>query len=431
MPNTVALIAHDRKKQDLVALARQYRATLSRFHIITTDGTGQRIAEATGLPVERVASGASGGELQIAARVVAGEVLGVIFLSDPVAQQPHEPNIAPILRVCDIHNVPLATNLATAELAIRAVAKTQVGHLIFNPVAGQGDPDLELALIQQILEPAVRLQTIFTQPDIDPAEQAKEVIEEIAHRQDGNNTDFIIASGGDGTVSAIAGAAISTGVPLGVIPRGTANAFSVALGIPTDLRRACETIAGGNTRQVDAARCNDLPMILLAGIGFEAGMVEKADRDLKNRLGPLAYVLSGALQLFEQQPFNAKVEMADRTIDLQTGALTVANAAPATSVMAQGFGQVIPDDGLLDVTIASVQGGLQGLNTMAGLFTSAIVKTQFQREDTLCLRTDRIKVFTDPPQKLVVDGELVNANPVEFVCIPKGLTIFAPLSTVT
>ena len=61
MPNTVALIAHDRKKQDLVALIRQYRSTLSRFHLLATDGTGQRISEATGLPVERVASGATGG----------------------------------------------------------------------------------------------------------------------------------------------------------------------------------------------------------------------------------------------------------------------------------------------------------------------------------------------------------------------------------
>ena len=429
MPNTVALIAHDTKKAEMVALAKQYRTILSRYHLIATEGTGRRIAEGTGLPVECLASGLAGGDLQIAARIVEGDVVGVVFLFDPSSKQPHEPDISNLLRVCGIHNVPLATNLATAELAVRAVAKSRVGHLIFNPVAGQGDPDRDLALIRQILEPAVHLNAIFTQPDIDPAVQAKEVIDRILARNDKDNTDFIIASGGDGTVSAIAGAAIATGVPLGVIPRGTANAFSVALGIPTDLRLACETIAGGNTRQVDAARCNDLPMVLLTGIGFEAGMVEKADREMKNRLGPLAYVLSGALQMFEQQPFKAEVEIGDRKIEIQTGALTVANAAPPTSVMAQGLGQVIPDDGLLDVTIATAVGGLQTINTMASLFTSAMVKTQFEREDLICLRTNKIKVFTDPPQKLVVDGEMIEANPAEFVCIPNGLTIFAPLST--
>ena len=430
MPNTVALIAHDSKKNDIVALVRQHRHILARYRLLATEGTGRRIAEGTGLPVECLASGLEGGDLQVAARIVEGDVVGVIFLFDSAGRQPGEPDIASLLRVCEIHNVPLATNLATAELSIRAVAKSRVGHLIFNPVAGQGDPDRDLALIRQILEPAVQLNTIFTQPDVDPAAQAKEVIEQILARNDEDNTDFIIASGGDGTVSAIAGTVISSGIPLGVIPRGTANAFSVALGIPTDLRLACETIAGGNTRQVDAARCNDLPMILLTGIGFEAGMVEKADRELKNRLGPLAYVFSGALQMFEQQPFRAEVEIDDRKIDIQTGALTVANAAPPTSVMAQGLGQVIPDDGLLDVTIATGMAGVQGLNTMASLFTSAMVKTQFERDDLICLRAKRIKVYTDPPQRLVVDGEMVDANPAEFVCIPNGLTIFAPLSTV-
>jgi diacylglycerol kinase family enzyme len=146
---------------------------------------------------------------------------------------------------------------------------------------------------------------------------------------------------------------METGIPLGIIPRGTANAFAVALGLPTNLRAACENIASGNTRRVDAARCNDIPMIWLAGVGFEAGMVDKADRDLKNRLGPLAYILSGAQQIFDQQPFKALIEIEGKQMELETGAMTIANAAPPTSVMAQGFGEVIPDDGVLEVTIST------------------------------------------------------------------------------
>ncbi|MGK7925196.1 MAG: YegS/Rv2252/BmrU family lipid kinase, partial [Spirulina sp.] len=299
----------------------------------------------------------------------------------------------------------------------------------FNPVAGQGNPDQDLALIHQILEPQVHLHTIYTQPDINPMEQAKEAIAAIRARKTEGDTGFIIASGGDGTVSAIASATIATGIPLGVIPRGTANAFSVAMGIPTNLRLACETIVAGNTRMVDAARCNDTPTILLAGVGFEAGMVEKANRELKNQLGSLAYVLSGAQQLFTQEPFKAIVEMDGETIEFQTGAVTVANAAPPTSVMAQGFGEVIPDDGLLEVTIvATPETGLQ-VNALASLFASALVKTPSKRKDLICLRTNRLKITTDPPQKLVVDGEILEANPVEFECIPNGLTIFTPLST--
>ncbi len=430
MPACIALIAHDTKKSDIVALTKKYRPILSHYHLIATDTTGQRIQEATGLKVERLAPGSQGGDLQIAARIVSGEVAGVIFLIDPLNSKPQEPTLEAILRVCDIHNVPIATNFAIAELAIRGVAKSRVGYLIFNPVAGQGNPDQDLALIRQILEPQVNLHTIFTQQDVDPVAQAKEAIAAIKASQTEDDTGFIIASGGDGTVSAIASATIETGIPLGVIPRGTANAFSVAMGIPTNLRLACETIAAGNTRMVDAARSNDIPMILLAGIGFEAGMVEKANRELKNQMGTLAYVISGAQQIFAQQPFEATIEMNGEVIEVQTVAITVANAAPPTSIMAQGFGEVIPDDGLLEVTIATSQETLQTIGAIASLFTSGLVKSQFQREDLICLRTNQLKITTNPPQNLVVDGEMLQTNPVQFACIPKGLTIFAPLLTV-
>ena len=89
-------------------------------------------------------------------------------------------------------------------------------------------------------------------------------------------------------MGAVASALRGTDIPLGIIPRGTANAFSVALGIPTSLKAACTNLLLGNTRRVDLALCNGRPMILLAGLGFEAGMVTMASRELKNVLGPMA-----------------------------------------------------------------------------------------------------------------------------------------------
>ena len=430
MSACVALIAHDSKKDALVALVKKYRSILSRYHPIATNDTGKRVREATGLSVECLADGARGGELQIASRVVSGEVAGVIFLMDSLDPQPHEPDCQALLRVCNLYDVPLATNIATAELCIQGVAKRREAYLIFNPVAGQSNPDSDLSLIRQILEPQMNLHTIFTQPDIDPVEQAKEALEAIRALQAEDEPGCIIASGGDGTVSAIAGVTIETGIPLGVIPRGTANAFAVALGLPTNLRLACETIASGNTRMVDAAYCNDVPMVLLAGIGFEAGMVNNANRGLKNRLGTLAYIFSGAQQLFTQQDFNAKVELDGQVLEVTTGAVTVANAAPSTSVMAQGFGEVIPDDGLLEVTIPTSENLRQAINSSASLLASALVKFRLEGSDLVCLRANRLKVTTDPPQPLAVDGEILDANPIEFTCVPKGLTVFSPLSTI-
>ena len=423
----VALIAHDSKKDDIVTLAKKYRSVLARYHLIATDDTGQRIEAATGLTIERLASGAQGGDLQIAARVVSGEVAGVIFLMDSLRPQPHAPDYQALLRVCNLYEVPLATNIATAELSIQGVAKRREAYLIFNPVAGQGNPDRDLAMIRQILEPQINLHTIFTQPDIDPVDQAKEAI---AALQNDDEPGCIIASGGDGTVSAIAGVTIETGIPLGIIPRGTANAFAVAMGLPTDLKQACETIVAGNTRMVDAAYCNDIPMVLLAGVGFEAGMVSNANREFKDSFGPLAYIFSAAQQFFTQEDFNAKIELDDQVLEFRTGAVTVANAAPSTSVMAQGFGEVIPNDGLLDVTIPVSNTLLGDINTSANLLVSALSKSQIEGANLVCLRTNRLKLTTDPPQTLVVDGEILEANSIEFTCIPNGLTILSPLSTI-
>jgi methylglyoxal synthase len=112
---TVALIAHDTKKDDIVAFVVAHRDILAKCHIIATGTTGQRIAEATGLNVERMLSGPLGGDAQIAARVAQGEVAAVIFLVDPLFAHPHEPDIQGLLRVCNLYNVPLATNIATAE----------------------------------------------------------------------------------------------------------------------------------------------------------------------------------------------------------------------------------------------------------------------------------------------------------------------------
>ncbi len=420
MSLTIALIAHDTKKDDIATFAQQHVSILSRYRLIATGTTGQRIQQTTALQVECMLSGPLGGDAQIAAEVTTGNVIAVIFLIDPLYAQPHEPDIQALLRICNVHNVPLATNLATAEAIITNFAKSRFGYLIFNPVSGQGNAEQELALIQQLLKPQIHLDVHFTSPDINPVELVQDAI--------ATGADLIIASGGDGTVSAVAGAVISTGIPLGIIARGTANAFAVALGIPTNIAGACELILTGTTRIVDAARYNQEPMILLAGIGFEAEMVERANREAKNRLGALAYILAGMQQLNDHKVFEAKIEVEGVVSDFQAAAITIANAAPPTSVLAQGMGEVIPNDGLLEVTIATQNTRIDAIDAIVDLLGAALMRSTVRREDTICLRTQRIKVTTEPPQKVVVDGEIVGTTPVEIECIPNGLTVIAPLT---
>jgi methylglyoxal synthase len=111
----LALIAHDQKKPALVEFVLRHRDVLERFPLVATGSTGRLIAERTGLTVECVAHGPDGGDLIIGARVAMGQVRAVIFFRDPLTAQPHEPDVSALMRVCDVHQVPLATNLGTAE----------------------------------------------------------------------------------------------------------------------------------------------------------------------------------------------------------------------------------------------------------------------------------------------------------------------------
>jgi methylglyoxal synthase len=117
----IALIAHDHKKDEMVVLARQFSDFLSTCHLVATGTTGGRLHAEAGLEVECMLSGPLGGDLQIGARLAVGEIQAVVFLRDPMTPQPHEPDINALVRACDVHNVPCATNIAGARLLLGAL----------------------------------------------------------------------------------------------------------------------------------------------------------------------------------------------------------------------------------------------------------------------------------------------------------------------
>jgi methylglyoxal synthase len=115
---TLALIAHDGKKADMVAFALQYKDVLQRYELIATSTTGTLLIEKCGLTVTKMLSGPIGGDAQIAAKVAEGYIEAVFFFIDPLGKHPHDPDIQSLLRICNAHNVPLATNPATASFII-------------------------------------------------------------------------------------------------------------------------------------------------------------------------------------------------------------------------------------------------------------------------------------------------------------------------
>lgn len=114
----LALISHDDKKGDMIALVKRRREAFARESLVATQTTGTLIEHETGLPVTKMLSGPLGGDLQIGALIATGQVEAVIFLRDPLTAHPHEPDIAALMKVCDTHNIPPATNLATAEVIL-------------------------------------------------------------------------------------------------------------------------------------------------------------------------------------------------------------------------------------------------------------------------------------------------------------------------
>ena len=117
----IALIAHDEKKELMVQFCIAYCGVLSRNNLCATGTTGRMVSEATGLTIQKFLAGSQGGSQQIAARIACNEIDMLLFFRDPLNPKSHEPNVNDVVRLCDTHNIPLATNLATAELLIKAL----------------------------------------------------------------------------------------------------------------------------------------------------------------------------------------------------------------------------------------------------------------------------------------------------------------------
>lgn len=314
--------------------------------------------------------------------------------------------------------------------------------IIFNPVSGTGDPDSELNFIKEHLETGFHKVVVHkTTPEVEGDELTRNAIEDGAQ--------VIVASGGDGTVACCAAAISQSGskATLGVIPRGTANAFCAALGIPSDLQGACEQILRGNTRNIDVPYVDGKPMMLLLGIGLEAQAVRRADRGLKRAIGALAYIFSGIKSMAQQSKFQTTITMQNVEDNLSFGGklvgekielknlkvteVTVANSAPATSVLAQGIGAVRPDDGLLEVVCLAAEGLSDTVDALTSMFSAGVFRTRVQRADLFGLRAREVYITCDPPQHVVVDGEEVGKTPVRVKLDPENqIQVLAPKAKV-
>ena len=295
--------------------------------------------------------------------------------------------------------------------------KLRSASLIFNPASGPGEPEEDLKRILDVFGVRSVPVKVFETGD-DPARAAARAVSEYP--------DILLVAGGDGTVGAVAGVLAGKDLPVGILPSGTANALAIALGIPRDLEKACEVVFTGTTKSIDLARCNGRIVSLLVAVGFEARLVKEVDAQAKEKWGPLAYYVQGLAQLPKRELFQAEVHADESTVELNAAAVTVANAAPPSSPLAQGLGEVVLDDGQLDVTIAGPETLIQTVETLAELVRAIATRSPVETEFLKAIRARRVTVNTWPPQPVVADGEDLGTTPIEMSSLPRALRVFVP-----
>lgn len=290
--------------------------------------------------------------------------------------------------------------------------------LIHNPGSGS-QVDTELEALVAAFSPHFEVVVHSVSPERSPASLADQALREGAK--------CLVASGGDGTVSACASAMIGTDdVALGIIPRGTGNSIARSLGIPAELEAACATVLGGNVRCIDTARACDRTMVLMACVGLHANAITETDDAAKQAFGKLAYAWKGLTLAASATPFEILLGADETAAKIEASAVTIANLAPPTTPLAQGAGELVPDDGLLDVTIVAISGLAETLVTGAHLVTRALAGLPAERDNVAHFRTSRIRVQTAEPMTVMVDGEDVGTTPFEVVCVPSSLRVLVP-----
>ncbi|MCS6191022.1 diacylglycerol kinase family protein [Shewanella baltica] len=317
----------------------------------------------------------------------------------------------------------------------------KVAWIIANPVSGGGKWQQYGEQIQDELKAYFDLTLKLTTENISANTFAKKA------RNSG--ADIIIACGGDGTVTEVASEIVNTDIDLGIIPLGTTNALSHALfGLGSKLipvSQALDNIIQGHYQAIDTARCNEQLVLLLVGIGFEQQMIESANRERKNALGQFAYLdgLWRAVNADITLTIQLSLDDAEPTT-LTTHSLIVANAAPFTSVLAQGDGEPNMTDGLLDITwLDSGDEPKEQLLSLAELAIAGWVKegnkdTHSKRPSAPSTATKvhhahakKVNIRSQPKCKYVIDGEIFEPADLTIEVQPASLKVFVPYQEIT
>ena len=270
------------------------------------------------------------------------------------------------------------------------------------------------------MEPALdRLRASGLDLSIKALEKAARCADCIRDQRD--RADLVIVAGGDGTLNAAADALVETGLPLGILPLGTANDLARTLGIPADLEVACEIIRAGHTRRIDVGRVNDKHFFNVASLGLSVGITRELTRDVKRRWGVLAYAIAAAKVLWAARPFAAEIHHDGLIHRTSTVQITVGNGRFYGGGMAVADDAAI-DDQRLDLYSLEIDHWWRLLRLFRALRTGSLAN----RTGVLTLTGDEFEIRTRKPRRINTDGELTTSTPARFRLVPQAVTVFAP-----
>ena len=240
-------------------------------------------------------------------------------------------------------------------------------------------------------------------------------------RDRAGSADCIIVGGGDGTLNCCAASLVQTGLPLGILPLGTANDLARTLGVGPDLESAARTIVAGDTRAIDLGQVNGHLFFNVASIGFSAELARELTAEAKRRFGIMGYALAGAKLLVRTRPFTAFIEHDGVTEKVKTVQVSVGNGRHYGGGMTMDE-SAEPDDGCLHVYSLEVG----HWSRLLALAPSLKRGTHGTATDVRTFTTRSVTIRTRRARSVNTDGELTTATPAVFTLIPKAVRVYAP-----
>jgi YegS/Rv2252/BmrU family lipid kinase len=300
-------------------------------------------------------------------------------------------------------------------------------YVVANPAAGQGNFDIK-ELNSRFNAADIEWEVLFTKQFGDGKKLALRALDEGA--------DVVAVFGGDGTVAEIGGALCGSGVPLAILPGGTANVMSVELGIPPAFGDAINVVCYEELtlRPIDVGKVDDLHFILRLSIGLEARMVEGADRNLKDRLGTLAYALSALKAISAPEHFRFEFEIDGQQVSEEGIACVIANSANLGRAGLQLAPDVTVSDGLLDIFVinnATMPTVMSAISSILGQAPNGVVAEEIgtQPDTARAIRHwqgKEIVVKSEPVSSVQCDGEMIGETPKRINMLPAAVQVVVP-----